>query len=225
MPGTAPAAGPLRVGKGGSASVPNDPPSRFRLRRWLLGLSLDDLSEQTGISVGTLSRIERGKAATVRPHQLEKLERVLESAPPDPRDPPVGVVDVTTARTKRGRENNRRNTTLVSGAEHLRLGRAHLLALSEMPARDRHRRERAQVSTLRVSRVADVTAPLTIGQRVQLSRARPRHRVPHARRQPDRHRHPAWPAHRVLSGPLRLEPARNPIPHLVARAAAATTHG
>jgi transcriptional regulator with XRE-family HTH domain len=68
--------------------VPN-PPSRIRLRRWILGLTLDDLSEQTGIDVGTLSKIERGKRGGGTPEQLKKIRRALKDVPDSLAAPPA----------------------------------------------------------------------------------------------------------------------------------------
>jgi hypothetical protein len=60
--------------------VPN-PPSRFRLRRWLLNLTLDDVAEQTGIPAPKLSLIERGYQGGGTPEERAAIERVLEAAP------------------------------------------------------------------------------------------------------------------------------------------------
>jgi transcriptional regulator with XRE-family HTH domain len=53
------------------------PPSRLRLRRWLLGLSIDEVAHEAGLDRSHVSRIERGIHAG-SPGYVDRIERVLE---------------------------------------------------------------------------------------------------------------------------------------------------
>jgi hypothetical protein len=59
-------------------------PSRLRLRRWMLGGTLDDLEAATGLGRADLSRLERDKPSPDRDAKVARIERVLEAhATPD----------------------------------------------------------------------------------------------------------------------------------------------